>query len=544
MSSRSLPKISVAMANYNHGHCIATALESICTQDYLPHEVLVLDDCSTDNSMSVLRSLQQRFPFLRVIQYPRKSDDWLGAFLDHACALLSGDYFCSLGADDLVYQGFFKTAAEAARLHPSAALIFSNYHFLDDNRKVLGGRQSGVREISFLHGEALHRQLSNPRPFETGIGTLVRKDVFRWLTASNWRDLGPWLDSMGYPLAALRDGAVYLPRVFAGFTIQVPGRPSYHQTIIKDDEKSLHYFSKVQQFLDRVEFRSFLPDRIRSVLLRKAYDTLPPAARSRLKKNRSITREPLSSATWDYVSPGMDRVSVDAAFPYMIEGNREECRWEWFRREIPHRWYVDSRRPGVGFLSRDEAHILYNNALKFRGNPALEVGCWMGWSAVHLILAQVDLTIIDPILRDTRVADSVVRSLRSAAATHEIRWQARLCPGVSPSKIHQVAENLRKPWSFFFIDGDHEGLAALRDAEACAQHAAEDAMVLFHDLAAPAVGRGLDYLRESGWNTMIYQTMQIMGVAWRGRVSPVSHTPDPRVRWSLPPHLTHHPISS
>ena len=41
---------------------------------------------------------------------------------------------------------------------------------------------------------------------------------------------------------------------------------------------------------------------------------------------------------------------------------------------------------------------------------------------------------------------------------------------------------------------------------------------------------------------MVYQTMQIMGVAWRGDIQPVEHQPDPQVNWVLPKHLAHHPV--
>lgn len=40
-----------------------------------------------------------------------------------------------------------------------------------------------------------------------------------------------------------------------------------------------------------------------------------------------------------------------------------------------------------------------------------------------------------------------------------------------------------------------------------------------------------------------YQTMQIMGVAWRGAMQPVAHVPDPAVRWTLPAHLEGWPVS-
>jgi hypothetical protein len=78
---------------------------------------------------------------------------------------------------------------------------------------------------------------------------------------------------------------------------------------------------------------------------------------------------------------------------------------------------------------------------------------------------------------------------------------------------------------------------------ACEWHAEQDAMILFHDLTAPDVARGLTYLQQRGWNTLVYQTMQIMGAAWRGRVTPAQHRPDPAVTWTLPRHLKEFPVS-
>ena len=74
--------------------------------------------------------------------------------------------------------------------------------------------------------------------------------------------------------------------------------------------------------------------------------------------------------------------------------------------------------------------------------------------------------------------------------------------------------------------------------------AGEDAIILFHDLTAPDVAKGLDYLKQRGWHTVIYQSMQIMGAAWRGNVEPLKHQPDPSVSWNLPAHLEGYDISS
>jgi hypothetical protein len=237
----------------------------------------------------------------------------------------------------------------------------------------------------------------------------------------------------------------------------------------------------------------------------------------------------------DYVSAGLKVVMPDACFPNMTAGDPSRCAWPHLRKEIPHRWYVDKRGPNVGFVSRDEAQILYNTALRFRGKRALEIGCWLGWSTCHLALAGVSLDALDPGLANPAVRESVEASLTAVG----VRGLVNLVAASSPEGLVSLAGG--RKWSLFFVDGDHEGTAPTRDAEACAEHAEEDALILFHDLAAPAVGAALDRLRELGWHTVVYSTMQIMGAAWRGSVAPVAHRPDPSITSRLPAHLHGHP---
>lgn len=241
----------------------------------------------------------------------------------------------------------------------------------------------------------------------------------------------------------------------------------------------------------------------------------------------------------DYVSPGFATIKPDRYFPNMIIGDTSCCPWRYLRREVPHNWYADKRHPSVGFLNRDEAHILYNTALRFKGKRALEIGCWLGWSACHLALAGVELDVIDPLLERPDFYESVSGSLQAANVLNSVR----LVPGYSPQKVEELAVQFQRQWSLIFIDGNHETSGPLNDAIICEKFVHEDALILFHDLASPAVAQGLDYLRERGWKTMIYQTMQIMGVAWRGNVEPVIHQPDPNISWQLPEHLQNYSVS-
>jgi glycosyltransferase involved in cell wall biosynthesis/predicted O-methyltransferase YrrM len=240
----------------------------------------------------------------------------------------------------------------------------------------------------------------------------------------------------------------------------------------------------------------------------------------------------------DYVSPGFEIVRPDACFPHMAIGDPEKASWEYLRRGLPHNWYTDSRAPDTGFANRDEAHILFNTARRFEGRHALEIGCWLGWSVCHLALAGVSVDVIDPVLARPDFLETIRQSLEAAGVPHRVR----LVAGFSPSQVGVLSRELGRKWPFFFIDGNHDAPYPVFDAAVCAEHAEADALVLFHDLASPEVAHGLDYLRQCGWNVMIYMTAQIMGVAWRGTCQPVHHVPDPAVAWHLPDHLRQYPV--
>jgi hypothetical protein len=183
--------------------------------------------------------------------------------------------------------------------------------------------------------------------------------------------------------------------------------------------------------------------------------------------------------------------------------------------------------------------LLYNIARTFAGRKALEIGCWRGWSTCHLGLGGVSLDVLDPALSEGEARSQIEAMLDCSGLSATVR----LHPGASPQGVDSLAAAGAGPWSLFFIDGDHMAPAPERDVEACLPHAAPDAAFVFHDLTSPDVADALRGLEARGFVVMLYQTMQIMGVAWRGRAVPVHHVPDPRVLWQLPHHLVGLPVS-
>lgn len=233
--------------------------------------------------------------------------------------------------------------------------------------------------------------------------------------------------------------------------------------------------------------------------------------------------------SYDHISPEYRKVTLDGAFPFMIETVMPS--WRYLGVESAQKYYADVRNPGTGFVSRDEAHILLNSAMLFPNSPALEIGCWMGWSAAHIAISEVsELHIVDPVLDIEPWKSSVRNSLSAVGVIEKCRFYAMY----SPDCFNALPKH---KWGFIFIDGNHDNDGPLTDAVFACNVASENSLIMLHDLRAPAVSAALSYLKRNGWNTGLYITTQIMGVAWRGKVTPISHSFDKRFPFNIPYHL-------
>jgi chlorobactene glucosyltransferase len=95
-------KLSILIPARNEEAVIETVTRSACNQTYTNIEVIVADDKSEDNTVSILKLLQQEFPEkLKIIEVNEKPDSWLGK--PWACHTLSksatGDIYMFIDAD-------------------------------------------------------------------------------------------------------------------------------------------------------------------------------------------------------------------------------------------------------------------------------------------------------------------------------------------------------------------------------------------------------------------------------------------------------------
>lgn len=111
-------QISVLVVTYNQQNVIGRALDSILQQkDWGLKEIVVCDDCSTDNNWNIIQEYVRRYPgYIRAYRNPLN----LGIYgnVEKTIELRgSADLFVELSGDDTFCDGYFKEIQKMIQIH-------------------------------------------------------------------------------------------------------------------------------------------------------------------------------------------------------------------------------------------------------------------------------------------------------------------------------------------------------------------------------------------------------------------------------------------
>jgi glycosyltransferase involved in cell wall biosynthesis len=132
-----LQKVSVAVPNYNYARFMADRLGSVFRQSYPVHEVIVLDDCSTDDSIPVIREVAGEWR--RYIQLVPNAENSGSVFAQwrKAAELATGDYLWIAEADDFSEPEFLARIMKAMDEDPAIVLGFSDSRTITSDGSAL-----------------------------------------------------------------------------------------------------------------------------------------------------------------------------------------------------------------------------------------------------------------------------------------------------------------------------------------------------------------------------------------------------------------------
>lgn len=91
-------KVSVNICTYNNAQFLPQAIDSVLNQNYKEIEIIIVDDCSTDNTSEILREYSEKNSRIKVHRNPQNLG--INKSRNKALSLSTGDYIAVLDSDD------------------------------------------------------------------------------------------------------------------------------------------------------------------------------------------------------------------------------------------------------------------------------------------------------------------------------------------------------------------------------------------------------------------------------------------------------------
>ncbi|MCA1603103.1 MAG: glycosyltransferase [Acidobacteria bacterium] len=129
------PFFSVVIPTYNRAAFIEATLQSVLRQTYPNYEIIVVDNCSTDNTEKLLQ------PHISAgqIQFIKHEQNFERArSRNTGMSVARGDFVTLLDSDDFMYPNNLADAAEYARRNPGLKCFHNLSEFVDSRGKILG----------------------------------------------------------------------------------------------------------------------------------------------------------------------------------------------------------------------------------------------------------------------------------------------------------------------------------------------------------------------------------------------------------------------
>ena len=133
-----LPIVSVLVPNYNHGKFLAERIDSILNQSYQSIELIILDDCSSDNSVAVIKEYKKKYP--EKIQYVLNESNSGNVFRQwkKGFELCKGRFIWICESDDTAETDFLEKMLPAFE-DDAVNIAFSRIQFIDETGEEFAG---------------------------------------------------------------------------------------------------------------------------------------------------------------------------------------------------------------------------------------------------------------------------------------------------------------------------------------------------------------------------------------------------------------------
>ena len=126
--------VSVCIPAYNSGRFIVRTIESILNQTYKNIEIVVVDDCSSDDTVDKVKSIKDD----RIKLIVNEANLGMSRNWDKCVRSCSGRYVKLIPADDCIYPDCISRSVMILEKHPEVSLVVVGTDLVDNDDKITG----------------------------------------------------------------------------------------------------------------------------------------------------------------------------------------------------------------------------------------------------------------------------------------------------------------------------------------------------------------------------------------------------------------------
>ena len=204
-------KVSVVCGTYNRANMVCETVLAAWNQTLKPDEIVVSDDCSSDNTLELLYELQKEVPILKIVESLKNSGgvpNW-----NQAIEASSGEIIAWCSDDDRFEPEHLARAVSYLSEHEDVGLVHAGFINVDE---MPNGEE--IRTLSVLKAKSeVIVDANSLIPYMTNYYNWPFHPSTLTFRRSMWKEVGPFnpiyalADTEWFIRAAVQNKLAYLP---------------------------------------------------------------------------------------------------------------------------------------------------------------------------------------------------------------------------------------------------------------------------------------------------------------------------------------------
>lgn len=253
-----MTKVTVIIPNYNHSKYLEQRIESVINQTFRNFEILILDDCSTDNSKEIIEKYRQNAQVNKIVYNEINSGSTFSQW-QKGISLCNSEYIWIAESDDFAHKEFLKTTIDILDVDNSIGLAYCDAETVDENGISKNLKRSDARNqiklkwtTSYIIDglKEIHENLGCWCSINNASAVLFRRSaIINYINLNKFRFAGDWFIYVGIALQ-YKIAYIHQPLSF------------YREHTVNASKNA---FIKNALFVEHFKIHSFIYNRLTSV---------------------------------------------------------------------------------------------------------------------------------------------------------------------------------------------------------------------------------------------------------------------------------------